>query len=68
MINKLTYEKLDEITEDDKEYIIDFISTNKYNQGIMGVYANMMENEYTKYNQKIRQKRNKCRFCCNLFI
>ena len=70
MINKLIYEDLNEITEDDKVYIIDFITTNKYNQGMLGVYANMMEGAYTKYKQKVRRRQsiNKCRFCCNLFI
>ena len=63
MINKIGYEP-DEITEDDIKYIIDFISTNKHDPTILGIYANMMEEAYIKYRYRQRQKRNCCFRCC----
>jgi len=68
LLIKLTHENPNTITEEDKEYIIDFISTNKYNQTILGIYANMMEDAYTKYTQKMRQRQQRNRWCFCLFI
>jgi hypothetical protein len=65
---KLTHEDPNTITNEDKEYIVDFISTNKYNQTILGIYANLMEDAYTKYTQKMRHQQQRNRWCCCLFI
>ena len=68
LLIKLTHEDPTTITNEDKEYIIDFISTNKYDQTILGIYANMMEDAYTKYTQKMRQRQQRNKWLCCLFI